>query len=108
MRVLGASPDLGRILFEDEETGEACEWSGGGLVAVSLPPPSPGVLGTSADGQVVYYQDATGLFVQREGASATEIAPGPEAAQPSDYPPATGTSRVSADGNPCSSSPPNP
>jgi hypothetical protein len=98
MRVLGASPDLGRILFEDEG-GEAYEWSGGAaLVPIAPPaPPDPGVLGASADGQTVYLQDATGLKRRRE-ATTTTILAGPEAAQPSDYPAATGTSRVSADG----------
>lgn len=53
-----------------------------------------GVLGGSADGRTVYYLRPGGLFVWEEG-SATEVA---EAAAPSDYPPATGTARVSADG----------
>ncbi len=95
MRLIAASPDLRRLLFEGE--GHDYEWSGGALVPVSPPPADPGVLGTSADGSVVYYQDASGLFLSREGA-VTEIAPGAEAAQPSDYPAATGTARVSADG----------
>ncbi len=95
MRLIVASPDLRRLLFEGE--GHDYEWSGGALVPVGPPPADPGVLGTSADGSVVYYQDASGLFLSREGA-VTEIAPGAEAAQPSDYPAATGTARVSADG----------
>jgi hypothetical protein len=56
-----------------------------------------GVLGASANGGYVYYQDAAGLKRWHEGATAT-IAAVPGAAQSSDYPPATGTSRVSADG----------
>ena len=40
MRVLGASPDLGRIWFENEAE-EVFEWSGGGLVP-SAAPPAPG------------------------------------------------------------------
>ena len=55
-----------------------------------------GMLGASADGSVAYYQDASGLWLWREG-TTTEVAPG-VAASASDYPPATGTSRVSADG----------
>jgi hypothetical protein len=56
-----------------------------------------GVLGASADGQTVYYQDAGGLEQWREGAT-TAVAPGAQAAQPSDWPSTTGTARVSADG----------
>jgi hypothetical protein len=56
-----------------------------------------GVLGASADGSVVYFQDAAGLERWSEGTTTT-VAPGQGAALPSDYPPATGTSRVSADG----------
>ncbi|MGH3430357.1 MAG: hypothetical protein ACRDQZ_22785, partial [Mycobacteriales bacterium] len=57
-----------------------------------------GVLGISADGSSVYYQDAAGLFLWDEGAT-TPVAPGAEAAQPSDWPPTTGTARVSPDGS---------
>lgn len=53
-----------------------------------------GVLGASADGSVVYYETASGLFRDQNGASKPVAA----AAAPSDYPPATGTARVSADG----------
>jgi hypothetical protein len=56
-----------------------------------------GVLGASADGNYVYYQDAAGLQLWHAGATTT-VAAGPAAAAASDYPPATGTSRVSADG----------
>ncbi len=97
MRVIGASPDLGRILFEDEG-GEAYEWSGGAALAPIAPPASEaGVLGTSADGQTVYFQDGAGLKRRRE-ATTTTIVAGPQAAQESDYPPGAGTARVSADG----------
>ncbi len=54
-----------------------------------------GVLGVSEDGSYVYYATATGLFQSHEGAS-TEVTSG--AVDPSDYPPTTGTSRISADG----------
>jgi hypothetical protein len=55
-----------------------------------------GVLGASADGSRVYYQDGGGLRLWSEGATTT-IAPG-AAALPGNYPPATGAARVSADG----------
>ena len=57
-----------------------------------------GVLGASDGGAVAYYQTAAGLFRWSEG-TATEVAAGPEAAAASDYPPTTGTARVSADGS---------
>jgi hypothetical protein len=57
-----------------------------------------GVLGASADGSTVYFQDASGLQ-QWHGGTTTTVASGPAAAQPSDYPPTTGTSRVSSDGS---------
>jgi hypothetical protein len=65
-----------------------------------------GVLGASADGSSVFYQDnggillppiSPGLFLWHEG-TVTQVAFGGEAAQPSDYPPVTGTARVSPDG----------
>ncbi len=139
LRVLGASPDLGRILFESEAA--TYEWSGGGLVPVSLLPPTAGpaavfqadsvggrfviyaegghlyrydevsdatidltpaggfvgMLAVSADGSRVYYQDASGLQEWHEGIVG-QIAPGADATVPSDYPPATATARLSADG----------
>jgi hypothetical protein len=57
-----------------------------------------GVLGASADGHVAYFQTEAGLFRWAEGARV-EIAAGPNAAQSSDFPPSTGTARVSADGD---------
>lgn len=54
-----------------------------------------GVLGASPDGAAVYYATAAGVFL-REGASTTKIAAGADA---SNYPPATGTARVAANGN---------
>jgi hypothetical protein len=57
-----------------------------------------GVLGASADGSAVYYQNAAGLFLWQAPDTTTQVAPGPEAAQPSDWPPTTGSARVSADG----------
>lgn len=54
-----------------------------------------GVLGASADGASVYYQDAGALKLSVGGTSTT-VAPGAAAA--SNYPPSTGSARVSADG----------
>jgi hypothetical protein len=60
-----------------------------------------GVLGASATGDSVYYQDAAGLK-RWHGATTTvalnQASPPADAADSSDYPPATGTARVSADG----------
>jgi hypothetical protein len=56
-----------------------------------------GVLGASADGSYLYYETANGLFLRHEGASATTTPIAAEGAA-SDYPPTTGTARVSADG----------
>lgn len=53
-----------------------------------------GVLGISADGAIAYYLASGGLMQWKEGVS-TEVA---AAANASDYPPASGTSRVGADG----------
>ena len=67
-----------------------------------------GVLGASADGFSVYYQTngnsillpptSPGVYRWQEGTGVTQVAPG-AAAQESDWPPTTGTARVSADGN---------
>lgn len=56
-----------------------------------------GVLGASENGSHLYYQDATGLWLWMEG-TTTEVVAAPDAAAPSDYPPATGAARVSATG----------
>jgi hypothetical protein len=53
-----------------------------------------GVLGASADGSSVYFLTGSGLFLNRNGIN-TLVAP---AADPSNFPPSTGTARVSADG----------
>jgi hypothetical protein len=53
-----------------------------------------GVLGASADGSRVYYLDGEGLQL-RNGAGTSEIAGSADA---TNYPPATGTARASADG----------
>jgi hypothetical protein len=54
-----------------------------------------GVLGASATGGDVFYLTAAGLFRWHEGSGSVKIA---DAADASNYPPTTGTSRVSADG----------
>lgn len=56
-----------------------------------------GVLGASADGDTVYFQDGAGLQRWHAGATTT-VAAGAGAAMASDYPPATGTARVSDSG----------
>jgi hypothetical protein len=53
-----------------------------------------GVLGASEDGSYLYYLTANGLFLFH-GGGATKVA---AAADVGDYPPATGTARVSPDG----------
>jgi hypothetical protein len=57
-----------------------------------------GVLGASQDGSAVYFQDEAGLELWKEGTTTT-VAAGATAADPSSWPPATGASRVSADGS---------
>jgi hypothetical protein len=56
-----------------------------------------GVLGASASGSHVYFQDASALKLW-QGSSTTTVAPGADATVPADYPPTTATTRVSADG----------
>lgn len=53
-----------------------------------------GVLGASSDGSSVYYLTGAGVFRWHSGAT-TAVAPD---ADPSSYPPSTGTARVSSDG----------
>jgi hypothetical protein len=53
-----------------------------------------GVLGVSADGAYLYYASATGLFLYH-GGDSSQIA---GQADTSNYPPASGSARVSADG----------
>ena len=54
-----------------------------------------GVLGSSTAGTRVFYLTSSGLFL-RDGATTTKVADGADA---SNYPPATGTARLSADGS---------
>jgi hypothetical protein len=55
-----------------------------------------GMLGASADGTYLYYLTAAGLFLQHGAAEPIQVA---DAADASNYPPSTGTSRVAANGN---------
>jgi hypothetical protein len=57
-----------------------------------------GVLGASESGSRVYYAIAAGIF-SWDGGTTTPVIAMPGAADSSDYPPTTGTARVSADGN---------
>src|SRR6188472_1356133 len=57
-----------------------------------------GVLGASADGAYLYYQDSSGLRLWHAGATTT-VAPGAEAADEGNWPSTTGTARASADGS---------
>ena len=76
--------------------GHLWRYDGVTEVSVDLTPAGgvEGVLGASADGEYVYYLSATGLFVWNDGAT-TEVAADADAFN---YPPATGSARVSADG----------
>ncbi len=77
----------GHLYRYDADTETAADLTPGGGVQ--------GVLGASADGSHVYYVGAAGLFLWNEGTD-TKVA---AAAATSDYPPATGTARVSPDGS---------
>jgi hypothetical protein len=70
---------------------------GGGAADLTPAGGVVGVLGASADGEAVYYQDANGLQRWRAGVTV-EIVEGADATVPSDYPPATATARVSPSG----------
>jgi hypothetical protein len=54
-----------------------------------------GVLGASADGSYLYYLTANGLFLSHNAGAPIKVAAGADA---SDYPPTTGTARVTPDG----------
>jgi hypothetical protein len=56
-----------------------------------------GVLGASADGSYLYFQEASGLKLWHAGVT-TSVALGAAAADPGNYPPTVGTARVSSDG----------
>jgi hypothetical protein len=54
-----------------------------------------GVLGVSADGNSVYYVTGSGVFLRKGLGATTPVAAD---ADPTTYPPTTGTARISADG----------
>jgi hypothetical protein len=68
--------------------------AGKSLTALTTTGEVEGILGASPDGSRVFYTEPAGVFL-REGATTTPIAAGAEEAN---WPPATGTARVSADG----------
>jgi hypothetical protein len=73
----------------EASSGSATDLTPGGGVS--------GVLGASAEGNIVYFQDAAGLE-RRQGGSTTLVAAGPNASILTSGPPATGSARVSPDG----------
>lgn len=89
-----ATADGATAFFVEE--GHLFRYAAGGT-ATDLTPAGGvlGVVGISPDAAYVYYATATGLYL-RQGAATTKAA---DAADASNYPPATGTSRVAANGN---------
>jgi len=79
---------VGSTLYRYSAASESSQPLGSGV---------SGVLGISPEGDVVYFQDAAGLK-RWQGGATTMILAGAEAALATDYPPATATARVSADG----------
>lgn len=77
----------GHLFRFEAGSGAATDLTPGGEVE--------GVLGASPDGANLYYLTPAGVFLRR-GANATKIA---DAADASNYPPATGAARVAANGN---------
>ena len=90
-----ASADGGLALFTKAEHLYRYTASSGGVQDLTPGGGVEGVLGASADGAYVYYLTAAGLFLDHGGA-ATKVA---ATADASDYPPATGSARIAADGN---------
>lgn len=90
-----ASSD-GTVAFYTK-AGHLWRYAGGSSADLTPAGGVVGVLGASAGGTAVYYQDASALKLWSAG-STTTVANNPQAALPSDYPPATGTARVSDDG----------
>jgi hypothetical protein len=82
-------PATGRLFRYEAATRQSVE--------IDTPGSVEGLLGISADGSSVYFATSTGLYRWHAGTTTT-IALGGAAAQPGDYPPATGTARVSVDG----------
>lgn len=77
----------GHLYRFDATLGSSADLTPGGEVE--------GVLGASPDGAYVYYVTPAGLFLAHGGAT-TKVAAG---ADPANYPPATGSGRIAANGN---------
>lgn len=94
-----AAPAGGALAFYTR-SGHLYRYDAAGHSSTDLTPAGgvAGVLGISADGSVAYFQGAAGIERWESPGAITQVAPGPAAAQASDYPPATGSARVSADG----------
>jgi len=92
-----ASAD-GAFAFYTTAGGALYRYSAQAGSRVQIAPAVDGVLGASADGSVVYYQTPAGLY-RWSGGTIAEVAAGPDAAAAGDWPPATGSARVSADGS---------
>jgi len=80
------------------KAGHLYRYEAAGPMAADLTPSGEvqGVLGASESGAYLYYETAAGLDQWHEG-TTTQLHSGP-AAEADDYPPATGTARVSPDG----------
>lgn len=92
-----ASADGSQAFYTKEEHLYRYSTAGAGSSADLTPLGGvKGVLGTDAAGSAVYYQDSGALKLWHT--TTTTVAPGTEAALPSDWPPTTGTARVSSDG----------
>lgn len=81
------------------KAGHLYRYDAVGKAAADLTPSGgvQGVLGASSDGTSVYFQDSAGLRLWHSGETTT-VADGADATLASDYPPASATARVSADG----------
>ena len=92
-----ATPDGAKALFTKEE--HIYRYDAATQISTDLTPSGEvvGVLGASADLTHVYYLDTGGLQHYFNGITVT-VAPGADAALPGNFPPTTGTARVSADG----------
>ena len=93
-----ASAD-GAIAFFSKGAHLYCYSAAGAGTSTDLTPSGglAGVLGASADGTYVYYQDGAALRQWHAGSTMT-VAAGAEAAAEANWPPTTGTARVSAAG----------
>jgi hypothetical protein len=90
-----ASADGGTAFYLDEGTLYLYDAASGTSRPVATE--VSGVLGAASNGTVVFFQTPAGLKRWRSG-TVTTLSAAADAAVPGDWPPATGTSRVSADG----------